>query len=324
MHRRTLLMGLGAAVLVPRPADASAAYPDHAVRLIVPFAPGSSVGINARRLQPYLERTLGQPVNLEFHQGSGGMAGHLDGVQAQADGYTLTLISATLSVQPWLSRSSTARPDDFAFVGQVTSLPSVVLVRANSPYRVLADLVAAGRVARDALSTGNLMSWWPPALAQSLFFKRAGISPRIVASYYSGADMLVTLSEGGLDFAIVGLSDVSPSLTGGALRPLAVSAHSAVLPATPSFREQGWDVPFGWWRGLAVPKATPDAVVGRLSAALRQALDDPGLREDFARSGLSVDPFDGPLFRQAVLTEYQTIGDLLTSLGINKQTAKPF
>jgi tripartite-type tricarboxylate transporter receptor subunit TctC len=324
MHRRTLLWGLGAVALGMEPNDANAAYPDRTVNLIVPFAPGSSVGINVRRLQPYLERALSQLVHLEYDQGAGGLAGHLHGVESLADGYALTLVSASLTVQPWLVRGSVARPDDFTFIGQMTSLPSVLLVRANSPYRSLADLVAAGRASPDALSTGSLMSWWPPALAQSLFFKRTGISPRIKASYYSGTDMLVALSEGGLDFAMVGLSDFSPSLAEGALRPLAVSAHSAALPATPSFREQGWDVPLGWWRGLAVPKTTSEAVVGRLSAALRQALDDPALRDDFAHNGLSVDPLDGPLFREAVLAEYRTIGDLLTSLGLNVQTAKPF
>lgn len=324
MHRRALLSALGAVGLGLGSIDANAAYPDRTLDLIVPFAPGSSVGINARRLQPYLERALGQKVHLEYDQGAGGLAGHLHGVEAAEDGYTLTLVSASLSVQPWLVRGSVARPDDFAFIGQVTSLPTVLLVRADSLHRTLADLVAAARAAPDALSTGALMSWWPPALAQSLFFKRAGINPRIKATYYSGTDMLVALSDGALDFAIVGLSDVSPSLAGGALRPLAVSTHSAVLPATPSFREQGWDVSLSWWRGLAVPKATPDATVGRLSAALRQALDDPALRDDFSHNGLSVDPLDGPLLRQAVLEEYRTIGDLLTSLGLNVQTAKPF
>lgn len=323
MQRRTFLAAVGAAGLGLRGARASVEFPDHAVKLIVPFLPGTSVGINARRLQPFLERTLGQQVNLDYRSGSGGMAGHLDGVQAQADGYTLTLISASLTIQPWVNTRSVARPDDFAFIGQMTVLPSLLLVRSDSPYRTLADLVSACRADPNTVRTGSLMSWWPPALTQALLFQRASIHPSITMAYYFGSDMIEAMLQGALDFAIVGISDVNPSLREGAVRALAVTSHSAALPAAPTFREQGWDIALGWWRGLAVPKATPDAVVGRLSAALRQALDDPALHGDFAQSGLSVDPLDGPLFHQAVEEEYHTLGALMTALHQNKQSGPP-
>jgi tripartite-type tricarboxylate transporter receptor subunit TctC len=107
------------------------------------------------------------------------------------------------------------------------------------------------------------------------------------------------------------------------VRALAVTAHTHTLPATPTFREQGFDVTTAWWRGLAAPKDTPPEVIGRLNAALREALDSTGLRADFEQSGLSIDPLDSPEFRQLVLTEYQTLGALFTSLGLNVQTPKP-
>jgi tripartite-type tricarboxylate transporter receptor subunit TctC len=327
MRRRTLLAaGLAtgwAAAAGVRPAFARDAFPSQALTLIVPFGPATSVGVNARLLQPHLERTLGQTVALEFDQGAGGLPGHLHGTQVPADGYTMTMISASLTAQPWLTRGGVARPDDYAFIGQVTSFPSVLLVRANSPFRTLADLVGALRDRPESLTTGQLIGWWPPALAQALFFLRAGVKARVVASYYGGSEQVVALSQGQLDFIMVGLADVKPSLSTGLLRGLAVSSHTSVLPATPSFREQGLDVTTAWWRGLAVPKDTSRDIVGRLSAALRQALDDDALRNDFAHSGLSVDPMDGPEFRQMVTDEYKTIGMLLTSLGLNVQTPKP-
>jgi tripartite-type tricarboxylate transporter receptor subunit TctC len=306
-----------------RHAAARAAFPSHALTLIVPFAPGTSVGINARLLQPHLERALGQTIQLEFDQGAGGLAGHLAGAEAAADGYTLTMISASLTTQPWISRVSVARPDDFAFIGQVTSFPSVLLVRSESPLQTLAELVAALRASPESLTTGQLVGWWPPALAQAALLMRAGIKPRVVSSYYSGADLVVALAQAQLDFVVVGLADVRPSLNGGTLRALAVSGHTRTLPATPSFREQGWDVTQAWWRGLAAPKDTPAEVVGRLSAALREALDSRALRADFSHNGLSVDPLDGPEFRQFVQDEYSTLGALFTSLGLNVRTPKP-
>jgi tripartite-type tricarboxylate transporter receptor subunit TctC len=104
---------------------------------------------------------------------------------------------------------------------------------------------------------------------------------------------------------------------------LAVTGPTQALPAVPSFRAQGFDVTPGWWRGLAVPADTPDDAVGRLSAALQEALDRPSLRSEFERAGLSVDPLAGPAFGQFVRDEYQTIGGLFTSLGLNVRVAKP-
>ena len=338
MRRRTLLSatGLSAATMVgaglagvcgmgvgTRRALARAAYPSRALTLIVPFLPGSSVGINARLLQPQLERALGQSVGLQFVQGGGGLGGHLLGIEAQPDGYTVTMVSSSLTAQPWLSRASVAAPDDFAFVGQVTYLPSVLLVRADSPYQSLAALVAAVRAEPGSLATGTLIGWWPAALAQALLDRRATIKPRVVSTYYSGAELVVALSQGQLDYAVVGMGDIGPSLDGLRLRALAVTGRTQVLPAVPSFQEQGWDVTLGWWRGLAVPVDTPNEAVARLAVALQEALASPALREDFGRNGLSVDPLDGPAFRQFVMEEYRTVGGLLSALGLNVRGTKP-
>ena len=339
MRRRTLLstafaaglsttFAAGAGLVGPpgigiRRAAARAAFPSRALTLIVPFSPGTSVGINARLLQPHLEQALGQSVELAFTQGAGGMAGHLVGAEAAPDGYTLTMVSASLATQTWLNRASTAKPDDFAFIGQVTSLPSVLLVRAESPHHTLADLVTALRAAPESLTTGTMVGWWPPALAQALFTTQAAINPHVVSGYYGGADLVEALSQRQLDFGVVGLTDVGPSLTGGKLRALAVSGRTRALPTTPSFREQGWNVTTGWWRGLAAPRATPAEAISRLDTALRQALDSATLRSDFERAGLPVDPMNAAAFGKVVQDEYQTIGGLFTLLGLNVQTAKP-
>jgi tripartite-type tricarboxylate transporter receptor subunit TctC len=326
MRRRTLLataFAAGAAGLGTRRAAARAAFPSRALTLIVPFSPGTSVGVNARLLQPHLEQALGQSVELAFNQGAGGLAGHLLGAEAAADGYTLTLVSASLTTQPWLNRASTAKPDDFAFIGRVTALPSVLLVRADSPHHTLADLVAALRARPESLTTGTMVGWWPPALAQALFTTQAAIKPRVVSSYYGGADLVEALSQRQLDFVVVGLADAGPSLAGGKLRVLAVSGRTGALPAIPSFREQGWNVTTAWWRGLAAPKGTPAEAIARLDTALRDALDGATLHADFDRAGLPVDPLDAASFGKFVQDEYQTIGGLFSLLGLNVQTPRP-
>lgn len=323
MRRRTLLASALATGLGISRAAARAAYPSHKLTLIVPFSPGTSIGINARLLQPHFEQALGQSIELQFDQGAGGLAGHLLGAAAAADGYTLTMVSSSLTTQPWLSRASAATPDNFTYIGQVTSLPSVLLVRTDSQVQTLAELVATLRSAPESLSTGTIVGWWSPAIALALFTAQAAIKPRVVSSYYSGAELLVALLQGQVDFAVVGLADVRPSLNSDALRALAVTGRVQALPTTPTFQAQGWPVTIGWWRGLAAPIDTPTEVIDRLDAALRQALDSTSLHADFDRNDLSVDPLGAPAFRQLVLDEYQTTGALLTSLGLNINGRKP-
>ena len=327
MRRRTLLSsGLAAALGTTASgrstAAAAAPYPFRMLTLIVPFQPVSSIGLNARLLQPYLERALGQPVQLQFNQGGGGLSGHLLGAEAAPDGYTLTMVSSVLTVQSWLSRASVALPDNFDFVGQVTCLPSVLLVRADSKRRSLADLVATLRTSPGSLTTGNMVNWWSPAIALAQFTTRAAIKPRVIASYDSGAELAGAVLRGQLDFAVVGLEDLGPPLTNGALLALAVTSPAPTLPSTPTFQAQGFDVTAGSWRGLAAPGDCPDHVIARLDTGLRQALDDPSLHADFAAHGMSVDPLPAADFGRLVQQEYRTSGALLASLGLNVRAAK--
>jgi tripartite-type tricarboxylate transporter receptor subunit TctC len=155
--------------------------------------------------------------------------GHLLGAEAAPDGYTLTLVSASLATQPWPNRAATAKPDDVAFIGQVTALPSVLLVRADSPHKTLAELVSALRAAPQSLTSGTLVGWWPPALAYALLTTQAAIKPRVVSSYYGGAELVVELSQGQPDFVVVGLADVGPSLAGGRLRAGGQRSHARAV-----------------------------------------------------------------------------------------------
>ncbi len=327
MRRRTLLSsglaaGLGATASGLTSPAAAAPYPFRTLTLIVPFQPGSSIGLNARLLQPYLERALGQSIQLQFNQGGGGLSGHLLGSEAAPDGYTLTMVSSVLTVQSWLSRASVALPDNFAFAGQVTCLPSVLLVRAASPRRSLGDLVGALRTSPGSLTTGTLVNWWSPAIALAEFTARAAIKPRVVASYDSGGDLTDAVLRGKLDFAVVGLEDIGPALTNGTLLALAVTSPTPTSPDTPSFQAQGVDVTAGSWRGLAVPGDCPGHVIARLDTALRQALDDASLHADFAAHGLSVDPLAAADFGRLVQNEYRSSGALLASLGLNVRAQK--
>lgn len=325
MNRRALLLGATASLGVRR-AAAQDAYPNRPLKLIVPFDLGTRVGLTAYLLRPHLELAVRQRIDLLPEPGADGELGHLLGAEADADGYTLTLVSQSLAVQHWLSNASTTTPENFAFVGQITAIPNLLLVRADSPFRSLADLVAALRAEPDALRTGGQPNWWPAsAITRALFAVRAGVQPRIDEGYYSASGLLWALEAGQLDFVVVGLSDLRGTPASRRMRALAVSSEQRVsaTPDTPTFREQGYDIVTAWWHGLATPTDTAASILATLRTALSTTLASSALRSDFARNGLTVDPLSGTAMRTRVIDEYQMIGELFTRLGKNVRVHRP-
>ena len=326
MNRRALLLGLMGVGLGAHQLRSAAGFPNRPLTLILPFEEATHVGMTALLLRPYLEAALRQRIDFDVHSGGDGEAGHNVGAAAAADGYTLTIVSNPLALKYWLSTASVATPASFTFLGQITAVPNVLLVRADSPFATTRDLVDALRARPDSLTTGGQPSWWPAsAMTRALFCRMAGIQPRIDQAYYYTSQLLFDLARGQLDFAFAGTNDLrSPPPVLG-LRALAVSstARLPALPDTPTFREQGWDLTMRWWHGLAVPRDTPDAIVAQLSRALSSALASPDLQVNFARNGLTVDPLDGPALATRVADEYQTAGKLFAALGLNRRLNKP-
>ena len=325
MQRRSVLLGLCSAGLGMRQPRAGG-FPDHSLTLILPFGQATHVGMTALLLRPYLEAALHQRIQFDLHSGGDGESGHNVGAAATADGYTMTIVSSSLVLAYWRTTASVATPDSFRFLGQITEVPNVLLVRADSPLATAQDLVVALRARPASLATGGQPSWWPTsAFTRALFCQLAGIQPRIDQSYYSTSELLFDLERGQLDFAVAGTNDLRAPLPLLGLRALAVSSATRLpaLPDAPTFREQGWDVTTQWWHGLAVPKATPAAITARLAGALSAALASPDLRSDFARYGLTVDPLDGTSLTQRVADEFQAASELFTALGLNRRVHKP-
>ncbi len=127
--------------------------------IIVPYGAGGGVSINARALAPYLEKTLGTRVLVENREGAGGITGHTAGAMAKPDGYTLTMVSPAICASPWLVPNVRFTPESFAYIGQVSFVPNMLVVSADSKFQTLKDLVDAMRAAPDTISTGMEAGW---------------------------------------------------------------------------------------------------------------------------------------------------------------------
>jgi tripartite-type tricarboxylate transporter receptor subunit TctC len=320
MQRRQVLLAAGG-VLLARGADA-AGYPTRPINLIVPYGPGGGVGINARALQPYLEKQLDQTIIVDFKPGAGGIMGFTLGAHARPDGYTLTMVTSSITAAPWLLQHIDYTPEDYSYIGQVTFVPNMIIVNAESPYHTLADLIAAMKRKPGELATGFESSWPSPDVAQVVFFARAGVKGKVVPGYGGGAERIASLLGNHLDFSFNNLNETLPLYQAKRIRVLAISGAARVpdMPEVPTFRELGYDVAIGVWRTLAGPKGLPEPIVQTVTGALKSVLQQPALHADFAKTGLSADYLDPVATRALVMREYEALGKLFTELGINVRT----
>ncbi len=297
MHRDTppgrrqfllpLLAGLGAACL-PGLAGAQA-FPSRPIRIVVPFAPGGPTDLMARAIGRAMSDGLGQPVLVDNKPGGGGVIGLGEVTKNPADGYTLVFPSILAVTNPALMPNypfDTQR--DFAPVTVVGYIPHALVVRPDFPAKTLADLVEMAKQKPDALSYGSSGNGTSAHLAGAMFADRAGF--RALHVPYRGAGPAVQdLLGGQIQFMFLDMSSALSQIKAGKLRALAIAParRFSGLPDVPTIAEQGYEgFNIRAWYGLLVRTGTPDAVVQRLYAETRRALESPEVRDTFRLQGI--------------------------------------
>ncbi len=279
--RRTFVHALLACAAAPAmlgaPAMAADAYPSQPVRLVVPFPPAGGTDVLSRLVFNKVGSATHWTVVVENRAGAGGNIG-LDSVaKAKADGYTIGMgQTANLAINPTLyPKMPYDAVKDFAPVVLVASQPVVLIVRQDSPYKSLADLVAAGKTKQ--LSMASAGTGTVGHLTGEMFQRRAGIKALHVP--YKGASPALTdLMGGQTDFYFATPPIAMPMLKAGKLRALAVTSPKrvALLPNIPTVAEQGYA---GFqaedWKALVAPAGTPADVIARLNAEVNKALKQP-------------------------------------------------
>jgi len=318
MQRRTLLLGAAGALAAPHVVRA-AGYPDRPITMIVPYGPGGGVSINARALVPYYEKALGARVLIENRAGAGGITGLTVGAFAKPDGYTITMVSPAITAAPLLVPNVRFTPRDFAYIGQVSFVPNMLVVNAESPWKTLKDLVDTMKAKPDTVSTGMEASWPSSTICEQIFLAKSDCKAKIVPGFKGGAEKIAAVLGNHLDFSINNTQEVMPLYEAKKVRILALAApeRSPLFPDVPTFTQAGYDVTVGVWRTIAVPKATPQPIRDKLSSALVQALHDPTLASDFKKVELTVDYLDPAATTKAVMDEYAEFETLFTGMGMN-------
>jgi tripartite-type tricarboxylate transporter receptor subunit TctC len=275
---RTLLAMLAASAM-PLLAQAQAGYPKEAIRFVVPFPPAGGTDVVSRMLAERLAANTGWVFVVENKAGAGGNIG-LDAVaKSKPDGLTLGMgQTANLAINPTLYPKMPFDPlKDFTPVALVASQPVVLVVRAESPYKTLAELIAAGKAKPGAITMASAGNGTVGHLAGEMFAKKAGA--KFMHVPYKGAGPALTdLLGGQTDFFFITPQGGLPHIKAGKLRALAVTSAKRlpVLPDTPTVAESGYaGFEAADWKAVVAPAGTPTDVVRRLNAEVEKALAKP-------------------------------------------------
>jgi tripartite-type tricarboxylate transporter receptor subunit TctC len=292
LTRRLLLAAAAAALSTGAWAQA---YPNKAIRLVVPFPPGGGTDIIAREISTKLTTTMGWTFVVDNKPGAGGNLGVDAVAKAPADGYTLVLgQTSNLAINPTLYSKLPYDPfKDLVPVSLVATAPLVLVVPAASPYKSVADVVNAAKAQPGHLNFASPGNGTVAHLTSELFQKSAGIKTQHVP-YKGSSQALVDLVAGNVELYMSSVPTLLGQIKQGKVRALAVSAAKRVddLPNVPTFAEQGFKgVEAGTWFGLLAPAGTPKDVVARMNAEFVKALKQPELAKRLGEEG--ADPLGG-------------------------------
>jgi tripartite-type tricarboxylate transporter receptor subunit TctC len=292
--RRQVLGALAAApaLSLPSLARAQADYPTRAIQMLVGFAPGGGTDIVARMLAPALQARLGQPVAVENRPGASGTIASAAAARARPDGYTLVMgtVSTQSVVAPLMANPPYDQMRDFTPLTLAGTVPMVVMVPGNAPYRDLAGLLDYARKNPGKLNYASSGVATQQHLSAEMLSQAAGVSMTHVP--YRGTGQVVNdLLAGTLDLVIDTLPTHLPHIRGGATRALAVTTPDRVpvLPDLPTVAESGFPgFSITTWYMLLGPAGLPRPVVDRWSEAMNAALSEPALRKRLEETGYLV------------------------------------
>lgn len=284
------LAAIGTGLLLGASA-AHAAFPEKPIKIVVPFSPGGGADLIARTLAVDLAKELAQPVIVDNKPGAGTVIGSDIVAKSAPDGYTLLLSSIAHSVNPSLSdKLPYATEKDFLPVAMLVRSPNVLVVRAESPYKSVKDIVDAAKAKPGKLTYASPGNGTSSHLAGALFEDLAKVRLQHVA-YKGSAPALTDLLGGQTDILFGTSGSVGSFIDSGKLRALAVTSavRSTAYPNVPTMVEAGVPgyVSEGWY-GLHAPAGTPAAVIEKLNAAARKATNTDFFKSKLVHEGMVV------------------------------------
>lgn len=269
-------------------AMAQAVYPSKPITLVVTYPPGGGADAMARLIAPKMGEALGQAIVIDNKPGAGGQIGAAAVAKAAPDGYTLMLDASSFAVNPSLyPKLPYDSAKAFQAVGIVALFPNVVLVNANFPAKNMAELMAAARKSKDAVSYASSGNGSAQHLAGALFESAAKVD-MVHVPYKGGGPALNDVIGGQVPLFFGNLASTLQHVQSGKLKALAVTSgkRSPILPDVPTLSESGLKgTEIYEWNAVFAPANTPEPVMKKLASAFQQALESPGVKARVGQLG---------------------------------------
>jgi tripartite-type tricarboxylate transporter receptor subunit TctC len=294
-------------------------YPTKPIHLIVGFSPGGAADSVGRALAEGLSNRLGQPVVVENKAGANGNIAAEYVARSPADGYVLYFPSIGQAVNVSLYKNLSYDPvKDFTAIGGVFSAPNMLVVPMNSPYKTVAELIAAGKANPGKLTYASSGSGTSVHLSAALFEKMAKIDMVHIPYKGTGSAMPDVIS-GQVDMSFPNLPSAWPQVKAGNLRALGVTTakRSAAAPNVPTIAEgglPGYDM--ATWYGLVAPANLPPNIRTRLNKELQVILADPKFKDKLIAQGADPMPGTPEQFAQFIKSEIEKWRKLIAQSNI--------
>ena len=317
MKRRTILASLA---LLPTFALAQGAFPTRSITMIVPFPPGGLADLVARPVAEAMSRELGQPVVIENKAGAGGGIGMGVAAKSKADGYTVLLALSSLTVIPeadgLLGRAPLFALADLRPIARFTADPTVLAVRAESPWKTAKDFIDDAAKRPGAINYGSSGNYGTMHVPMEILAQSAGIKLTHIP-FTGAAPAVVALLGGQIDAISSGPATVLQHVKAGKLRVLAHwgNARLAAMPEVSSLKEAGWNAEYAQWSGLFIPAGTLEPIAQRLRAAASFAAQDAKVQEIIQTAGSPVQFQDAAEFEKYVQQDAKAMVDVVKRIG---------
>jgi len=322
---KKIALGIGAAVLsvaasaTHAQSDAAKAYPDKAIRMIMPNAPGSSNDTMARILSLKLGEILGQQIIIDNRAGAGGVLGMEIGKNANPDGYTVVAAStAAMSIAPHIQKNLPYDPlNDYLFVSMFGVTPNLLVVHPSLPIKTTKELIDYAKANPAKFNMASAGPGSQSHLAGVYLQVKAGFESLHVPYKGGGASVASVVADES-QWTITPAPAVMSLVNSGRLRAIGQSLpkRTALLPDMPAIAETVPGYDYSGWGGLLLPKATPRAIQEKLRAALVKAVESKEVKDAFARQGAEAVSNTSQEFRALVADEIKNIGPVVKAAGL--------
>jgi tripartite-type tricarboxylate transporter receptor subunit TctC len=282
------------------------AYPSRPIRLLVGFPPGTATDLVARQISEGVKRNTGWVIYVDNKVGQAGSIAVRELARSTPDGYTL-LVTANgpLITNPNLYNNveyDTLR--DFTPVGQIATLPYILVVNSSKPYNSVQDIVAAAMKAPGKLNFSSVGVGSTSHMIGSMFSKRTGAVMTHIP-YKGSAESMTGLLGGSIDFTFDTTVATVPLVKSGQLRALVVASKQRLpaLPDVPTLTETGTPVNMGAWLAVMAPRGMPDDLVQQLGRELQKVVSSPDQKERLAQVGANAEWVSSADFTKFLQTE---------------------